>query len=115
MIDRGIRLPSSSLRWPDSILWLISVLIVIASPADADLGTLTRGVAPDAMFFSLNASAAAAADCDFDRARGLGECAIGHLGHYLCHLVVGLNARMAATALDAYKIGICTPVDPVPS
>jgi hypothetical protein len=30
-------------------LWLISVLIVIASPAAAVLGTLTRGFTPDAI------------------------------------------------------------------
>jgi hypothetical protein len=40
------------LRWPDSILWLISVLIVMASPAVADFGTLTRGFTSDAMIVS---------------------------------------------------------------
>jgi hypothetical protein len=45
-------LPSPSLRTPDSILWLIKVLIVITSPAAADFGTLTRGFTPFAISIS---------------------------------------------------------------
>ena len=50
MIERGISLPSLPLRWPLSILWLISVLIVTTSPTAAEAGTFTRGFTPVAMF-----------------------------------------------------------------
>jgi hypothetical protein len=53
MMDRGILFPSESLRWPDSILWLISVLITIVSPAEAVLGTLTLGLTPFAIIYLL--------------------------------------------------------------
>jgi hypothetical protein len=70
------------LRWPDSILWLISVLIVIVSPAAAVFGTLTRGFTPDAMILiPYYALAAAAADCNFYRARCFRKGAVSHLGN----------------------------------
>src|SRR3546814_11303306 len=56
MIWRGMTLPSLSLRWPDSIEWLISVLMVITSPAAADLGTFTRGLGVAIVFFIVGRS-----------------------------------------------------------
>jgi hypothetical protein len=56
MMERGIRLPSAPLRWPDSIWWLIRALMVTTSPALAVLGTFTRGFASFAMVFSCSLS-----------------------------------------------------------
>src|SRR5690606_20912327 len=79
MIERGISLPSASLRWPDSILWLISALMVTTSPALADLGTLTRGLESLAMS-SVSSLTAAAADGDLDVVAGLADRAVRHFG-----------------------------------
>src|SRR6056297_2568566 len=83
MIERGMGLPSLSLRWPDSILWLIRVLRTTTSPAEADFGAFTRGRTPSAICLSpsRSRSAAAAADGDFHVLLRLGKAAIGHLGH----------------------------------
>src|SRR6056297_3239669 len=83
MIERGMGLPSLSLRWPDSILWLIRVLRTTTSPAEADFGAFTRGRTPSAICLSPSRvrSAAAAADGDFHVLLRLGKAAISHLRH----------------------------------